>query len=158
MIELQISDRILTEAKLRATKLGKLNNSITEGAGNIAGYIGQLLVAEHLNAEEPDNYNFDVKKNNITYEVKTKRCTSRPRQEYDCSVSDFNTKQNCDYYLFVRVLEDFSKAWVLGKKKKADYFKEARFCEKGKVDEKSTFGWKFKANCYNLSISELESL
>jgi len=158
MIELQISDRILTEAKLRATKLGKLNNSITEGAGNIAGYIGQLLVAEHLNAEEPDNYNFDVKKNNITYEVKTKRCTSRPRQEYDCSVSDFNTKQNCDYYLFVRVLEDFSKAWVLGKKKKADYFKEARFCEKGKVDEKSTFGWKFKANCYNLSISKLESL
>ena len=30
MIELQISDKILTEAKLRATKLGKLNNSITK--------------------------------------------------------------------------------------------------------------------------------
>jgi hypothetical protein len=158
MIELQISDEILTEAKSRATKLGKLNNSITEGAGNIAGYIGQLLVAEYLNAEEPDDYNFDVKKDNTTYEVKTKRCTSRPRKEYDCSVSDFNTKQNCDYYLFVRVLEDFSKAWILGKKKKADYFNEARFCEKGKVDEKSTLGWKFKADCYNLSISELESL
>lgn len=158
MIELKISDKILIEAKLRAKKLGKLNNSITEGSGNIAGYIGQLLVAEYLNAEEPDNYNFDVKKDNITYEVKTKRCTSKPRQEYDCSVSDFNTKQDCDYYIFVRVLEDFSKAWILGKKKKADYFNEARFCEKGKVDEKSTFGWKFKADCYNLEISKLETI
>jgi hypothetical protein len=158
MIELKISDKILIEAKSRAKKLGKLNNSITEGAGNIAGYIGQLLVAEYLNAEEPDNYNFDVKKDNITYEVKTKRCTSKPRGEYDCSVSDFNTKQNCDYYLFARVLEDFSKAWILGKKKKADYFNEARFCEKGKVDEKSTFGWKFKADCYNLEISKLENI
>ena len=30
MIELQVSNKILTEAKSRATKLGKLNNSITK--------------------------------------------------------------------------------------------------------------------------------
>ena len=158
MIELEITNKILMEARGRAKKLGRLHNSITKGAGNLAGYVGQLLVAKHLEAEEPDDYNFDVKKDDVTYEVKTKRCTSRPKPEYDCSVSDFNTKQDCDYYIFVRVLEDFSKAWILGKKKKAEYFKQARFCEKGKVDKKSHLGWKFKGDCYNLSISELEEI
>jgi hypothetical protein len=158
MIELEVTNKILMEARSRAKKLGHLHNSITKGAGNLAGYVGQLLVAKHLEAEEPDDYNFDVKKDNVTYEVKTKRCTSRPKPEYDCSVSDFNTKQDCDYYIFVRVLEDFSKAWILGKKKKAEYFEQARFCEKGKVDKKSHLGWKFKGDCYNLSISELEEI
>lgn len=158
MIEVEISDEILVKARQKAKSLGRLHNSITKGGGNIAGYIGQMLVAEHLKASEPDNYDFDVEKDGIKYEVKTKRCTSKPKPEYDCSVSDFNTKQDCHYYVFVRVIDHFSKAWILGKKKKSDYFKQARFCKKGDVDEKSHLGWTFKADCYNLSISELEAL
>jgi hypothetical protein len=94
MIELEISDDILVKARQKARTLGRLHNSITKGGGNIAGYIGQMLVAEYLKANEPDNYDFDVEKDGIKYEVKTKRCTSKPKPEYDCSVSDFNTKQD----------------------------------------------------------------
>lgn len=159
MIEIsQIPKKILAKAALRSQQLGSLNNSITKGDGNLVGYIGQMLVAEYLNANETDTYEYDVEKNGIRFEVKTKRCTSKPRTDYDCSVSEANAKQKCDYYVFVRVLEDFSKAWILGKKKREDYFGQARFCKKGEKDNKSHLGWTFKADCYNLEISQLESI
>ena len=43
MIELEVTNKILMEARGRAKKLGRLHNSITKGAGNLAGYVGQLL-------------------------------------------------------------------------------------------------------------------
>ena len=159
MIEItDIPQYILINAIKRSKKLGRLHNSITKGAGNIAGYIGQGLVARHLKAEDADTYEYDVIKDDIRYEVKTKRCTSKPKPEYECSISEANTGQACDYYVFVRVMDDFSKAWILGKKKPKKYFKQARFCKKGDVDEKSHLGWKFKGDCHNLPISELEEI
>ena len=159
MIEiLDIPQYILIDAIKRSKKLGRLHNSITKGGGNIIGYIGQALVARHLKAEDIDDYQFDVMKDGVKFEVKTKRCTSKPKPDYDCSVSGANTEQKCDYYVFVRVMEDFSKAWILGKKKRNKYFKQARFCKKGEKDEKSHLGWTFKADCHNLSIGELDPI
>ena len=139
MIELEVTNKILMEARGRAKKLGRLHNSITKGAGNLAGYVGQLLVAKYLEAEEPDDYNFDVKKDGTTYEVKTKRCTSRPKPEYDCSVSDFNTKQDCDYYCFIHALKDYSKVWLKGMLPKHEVNKLKEFKRKGELDGKFAF-------------------
>lgn len=159
MIEISnIPQHVISDAIRRSDQLGSLRNSITEGKGNVAGYIGQSLVAMHLNAQDIDDYQFDVVKDGIKFEVKTKRCTSKPRPEYDCSISEFNIKQQCDYYVFVRVMEDLSKAWILGKKKREDYFNQSRFCKKGEKDSKSHLGWTFKSSCYNLAISQLDPI
>lgn len=153
-----INPILITIAEQRSEKLGVLKNSITNGEGNIAGYIGQMLVNLYLKGSEPDVYNYDVIKDNVRYEVKTKRCTGEPKEHYNCSIAKYNTKQKCDYYVFVRVLEDYSKAWILGKKKKDDFFKEATFNKKGEPDPSSGNKWNFKADCYNLEISKLEPL
>ena len=153
-----IPEKVLIKAIKRSKKLGRLHNSITKGAGNLAGYIGQILVAETLGAKDVDKANYDLELNGVTYEVKTKRCTSKPKAEYECSVSKFNDKQQCDYYVFVRVKDDLSRAWILGRKRAADYFAEARECKAGEVDEKSDRGWTFKSDCWNLEIGELDPL
>ena len=153
-----IPDWVIKLSKLRAAKLGKLNNSITSGGGNIAGYLGQIIVARYLKATDIDDFNYDILKGDVRYEVKTKRCTSEPKPDYECSVAAANTRQKCDYYIFVRVLEDMSCAWILGRKSPTDYYKQARFCKKGEVDPKSSFGWKFKGDCYNLEIKDLDEI
>ncbi len=86
-------------------------------------------------------------------DVKTKRTNYKPRDYYDCSIAAYNTKQKCDSYVFVRVLNDFSRAWILGEKGKSDYFKEARFLKKGQIDGDN--GFRVKSDCYNLKISDL---
>ncbi len=138
--------------------MGRLHNSIRRGEGNAYGFLGEIVLAKAIGATIQNTFDYDLVVGKFKIDVKTKACTSEPQPDYDCSVAAFNIKQACDYYMFVRILEDFSKVWLLGKKKKEDYYKEARFCEKGEIDELSTFDWRFKADCYNLSISALEPI
>jgi hypothetical protein len=158
MIELNVPDKLIKLAEERSKKLGVLKNSITKGEGNIAGYIGQMLIKLFLDGNDIDDYDFDVLKDNIRYEVKTKRCKFKPLPEYACSVCEKNARQDCDYYVFVRITNDYKKAWILGKKKAKQYLKESLYCKKGEVDLDSTFGWTFKENCYNLKINQLENI
>jgi hypothetical protein len=158
MIEVNVPDKLINQAWERSKKLGVLKNSITRGEGNVAGYIGQMLIKLFLDGDDIDDYDFDVLKDNIRYEVKTKRCKFKPKPEYACSVCEKNARQDCDYYVFVRITNDYKTAWILGKKKAKDYLKESKYCEKGKVDPDSDLGWTFKENCYNLKINQLDNI
>ena len=95
-------------------------------------------------------------------DVKTKRCTSPPREYYDCSIAELSTHQKCDRYIFVRVEwdknkpDEWKRSWVLGQIDKKEYFKKAVKLNKGDVDKSNNFV--VKANCYNLKISELHPI
>lgn len=43
MIEVKITGSQIDKAKALAQELGQLNNSITGGQGNLAGFIGEIL-------------------------------------------------------------------------------------------------------------------
>ena len=156
MKEIDISEETIERAKLMAADLGKLNNSIEHGGGNIAGFIGEIVCSEVMGGKLNNTYQYDlVLDDGRTVDVKTKRTSVRPREDYDCSIAAYNTKQECDMYAFVRVLNDYSKAWFLGCMDKADYFRRAQFMERGQVDPSN--GFTVKANCYNVKIGELNS-
>jgi len=89
-------------------------------------------------------------------DVKTKRCNTRPFPHYDCSVAAHGTNQNCDSYVFVRILTDTSRAWILGSIPKPDFYTRATKYKRGDIDP--TNGFTFKADCYNLPISELSDV
>ena len=157
MIEIEIDSDMLEKAKLRAEKLGELKNSVTKGQGNIAGILGELITQKAIGGEIKDTRDFDLLlKNNETADVKTRRCSSMPEPHFDCSVSDYNTKQKCDNYIFTRVLGDYSKGWVLGWIKKEDFFKKATLVYQGQLDRES--GRRAKSDTWNLAISELNSI
>lgn len=157
MIEVTITPEMIKEAKEKAKDLGTLKNSITDGDGNVAGFLGELVVAQATGAKVSNTRDYDViRSDGKTADVKTKRCGSKPEPRFDCSVADFNTRQKCDYYIFVRVLKDFSKAWIVGELPKTEYFEKAVFIQQGQYDPSNK--WRCKADCYNVPISKLNEV
>lgn len=156
MIELSISVEMIDRAKMKADNLGILNNSIRKGKGNFVGFLGEEVVANYLGVKTSNTFDYDLLYHGKTIDVKTKECSTPPRPYYDCSISGSNTFQKCDQYIFVRILSDYSKAWILGKKDKQDFFKSAKFHKKGELDPDNNFV--FRWDCYNMPISNLDQL
>ena len=149
-----IAESALERIKARAAKLPLLKNSIRKGEGSLVAYIGEEVVKNVLKGEIKDTYDYDIVYKNTKVDVKTKERTVPPRPYYECSVADFNTEQDCDEYAFVSVLSTMKAAWYLGKISKVDFYKTATFHEKGEIDLDNNFT--FKADCYNIPISELK--
>ena len=157
MIEVAISATMLVEARDKAAEMGRLRNSIINGAGNIAGFIGEAIAQKVLGGELSNTYDYDlVLPSGKTVDVKTKQTSVKPLETYECSIAALNTTQECDYYAFVRVKNDFTVGWYLGMYDKKQYMEDAVFMKKGTVD--SSNGYTVKSDCYNLKISELKEM
>lgn len=157
MIEVTITADMLVSARDKAVGMGRLRNSIINGAGNIAGFIGEDIAQQVLGGVLVNTYDYDLLMDNgLKLDVKTKQTSVTPLPTYSCSIAAMNIEQDCDYYCFVRVKNDFSVGWYLGVYGKQQYFKDAVFLKKGSVDESN--GYVVKSDCYNIAISQLQEL
>jgi hypothetical protein len=153
VVELTESD--LESATSLSEDMGMLNNSIERGGGNVAGFLGEIAACRVYGGHLKHTYEYDmVLPDGRTADVKTKRTSTAPRDYYDCSVANFNPRQNCDIYIFCRVSYDNSRAWVLGHYNKKKYIEDARFLRRGEQDGDN--GFIVRADCYNMAINQLE--
>jgi hypothetical protein len=155
-VEINITPSIFCRGKEKAEEMGLLKNSITSGEGNLAGFIGEEVVRVVCGGYIDNTYDHDILIKGKRCDVKTKRCTSKPRDYYECSIAKYNTRQDCDYYIFVRVevIDNiYKRAWVLGYYPKNKYVEDARKLTKGEKDGDN--GFIVKADCYNMPISDL---
>ena len=133
-----------------------LNNSITKGQSNIYGALGEIVVRDELSktctVKSKATYDYDMIIKGAKIDVKTKKVNSFPQGHYLCSIASFNITQKCDYYFFVRIMEDMSLAYLLGYLSKKDFFKKALLYKKGDQDIN---GFVFKADNYSVEINEL---
>lgn len=153
MKRITITQNHIQKAKTLANELGTLRNSITAGDGNLAGFVGEVVMAEVLDARHANTYDSDLLWNDISIDVKTKRTTVAPKDYYECSIAAYNTKQNCDLYAFCRVNANMDTLWFLGMIPKETYFQKARFLKKGQVDGDNNFV--VRADCYNMEIKDI---
>jgi hypothetical protein len=140
---------------------GQLHNSIMEGQSNIYGAIGEILVNDYyedlgFEVEIIGSYDYDLLINGKKIDVKSKKTTVSPLPHYNCSVAAFNTTQKCHGYFFTRIHEKKKYGYLLGMRSKKAFYEEATFNRQGEIDKSSQFGWKFRADCYNLEISKLK--
>ena len=156
MIQVNITPSIISRAKKKAATVGNLQGSITGSLSHVVGAIGEIIVADAMGANESNTYDYDLVRDGERIDVKTKRCNTRPFPHYDCSVAAHGTNQNCDSYVFVRILTDTSRAWILGSIPKQDFYTRATKYKRGDIDPAN--GFTFKADCYNLPISELSDV
>ena len=156
MIQIKITPEIIARAKKKAATVGNLQGSITGSMSNVVGAIGEVVVEDYTGGIEANSKDFDLMVGNRRVDVKTKRCNTTPSPKYDCSVAAHGTKQDCDSYVFVRILTDHSKARILGEIAKSEFYKKATRYRTGDVDPAN--GFVFKADCYNLAIQELDSV
>jgi len=153
----EITPEMLQEAKERAKEIpSDLKNSILKGDGNLTSCVGQMAFEKLSGAEQSNTYHWDSKLKDKLCEVKSKLRTVPPKGDYDCSVTNANTKQKCDFYVFVSVLKDFTKAWVLGYRTPKEYFEDAIFLNKGDLDPSN--GYICKATCWNLKVRDLKDI
>jgi len=138
--------------------MGILNNSITEGEGNLAGAIGELKLLEYLGEDKARihrTYDYDiVYMDTLKIDVKTKRTTVPfVDEKYEASIANFNTEQDCDYYVFVRVNLEKRIGWLLGCISPKLYYSKSRFLKKGQLDGSNNFI--VKADCWNVEYGDL---
>jgi hypothetical protein len=150
------TEKQIDEAKRRAAAMGAIRNSITEGAGNMAGFIGEIIVGEYLGAEFKSTKDYDIVYNNYTVDVKTKVTTAPPLPHYMCSIAATSTHQECDWYVFCRWHKYKKVLYVLGCMPREEFFEHAEFFSKG--DKEGDNGFTVRADCYSLPISKLYSL
>ena len=148
-----VSLKITKEQIKRAEKLypfKSLRGSITKGKSNIYGALGEILVYDFFNSKGfkvdfNSTYDYDLIINGYKVDVKTKRGKTIPEPHHLASISSYNTKQECDVYMFTKILENYSTGYIVGYKSKSNFFKQAKFNKKGEADWN---GWKFRADCY----------
>lgn len=170
MIQLPLNNNMVNRAIQKAQMLGHLNNSITKGQANAAGYLGEESLAHHLGIEnlsnDDDKFNRDlVLPNGRTIEVKTKRRTVDPLPIYDVSVAESSKHQKPDIYAFISITfgtkigdrarsqyDNPLRIWLCG------YYPSNLFWQKAKQWNSKMFddnGYIPIVNHYNLRISEL---
>tara|TARA_A100001391_G_scaffold204133_1_gene198638 strand:+ start:2043 stop:2519 length:477 start_codon:yes stop_codon:yes gene_type:complete len=154
LIEVKVTEQMFLTAREKAVEVGKLNNSILNGGGNLAGFIGEQIVLSVLGGEWINTYQYDLIINGYKVDVKTKQTSVKPLPHYECSITEVNSDQECDYYAFTRVKKDFSVGWYLGVMKKNEYFLQAKYLKKGEVDPSNNYT--VRATCYNLTIDKLK--
>ena len=155
MIEVVVTADMLVEARDKAAEMGKLRNSIINGAGNIAGFIGEAIAQQVLGGTLTNTYDYDLVLDDGTkVDVKTKQTSVKPLDTYECSIANLNATQRCDHYVFVRVKNDFTVGWYLGSYPKDQYMKDAVFMKRGTIDPGN--GYVVKSDCWNLPIHQLK--
>jgi hypothetical protein len=162
MIELSVNKDIIKKAddrlNLITTKDNRLSKFGSERKRIYEGYIGEEIIKNYLNINHvTDDYNYDLISNKgKKLEIKTVSCSFKPRLDYLCTVNSHSLdqihKQNADYYIFIRLLKDYTKAWLLGWIECAKFFKIGTFVSKGKDFGKFKF---VKANATVLEINQL---
>lgn len=158
MIEVPVTDAMLIRARNRAKKLPQLKNSIRNQKGKLVGLIGEEIVKKYFKIpvnQDEAGYEYDiVDSEDRTLEVKTKERSVAPKPEYECSVACFNATQDCDLYVFVSVLNDFSKGWICGWLTPKEFKRKAKKFKKGDKDPSNNFT--FRADCFNIKIKDLD--
>lgn len=177
VVEVPVTDLQLARASMRHERVngnlqqrGKkcFNNSIEEGRGTLGGLLGEEVTYDFFTGPQPawertpenNPYHFDLilrGRSPITVDVKTKRqeYDGAPAPHYFATVCAKNIEQVCDIYWFVRVHTAGEKAWILGWLPKKEFFRIALFFKKGDLDPTSHLGWRFREDCYNVSVRQL---
>jgi len=173
---LKFNQDMIEQAVQWANDLGGIKNSITNGAGNLAGRLGEIALANHLGVELADEKDYDMIYKGEKIEVKTKRRTVPPKGFYDVSVAKTSTHQQPDRYVFISMefgefgyygkpalgtirrggkwYKNPKNIWLCGDMSARDYFQRAKLWRKGTKDDSN--GFMTLVDMYNMRIDQLE--
>jgi hypothetical protein len=155
MIEVEITNDIIEEAKLRADVYkNKLTKSIRNGEGTYIGIIGELLFSNLIpKAEFVGEYNYDFILNGKTFDIKTKDRNVKPKPYYECTVNADTMDQKTDYYVFISLNLKEQKGYILGITNKNYFIHNSIYIRKGDVDPSNNF--RAHSNIRNIRIDQL---
>lgn len=157
IITVDITKEMKERSEYRAKTMGKLKNSVERGETNVYGFIGEEAVAHYLGVPIIDTYEYDLIYRGVKIDVKTQVSEFKPSSNYEVTVYNFNTNQQCNIYVFARVQKTYMNyAWICGWQGKEEFFQKATLRKKGDIDLSNNY--RYKEDKWNLSISSLRDL
>jgi len=153
--KIKIKPEWVKSAKQRAVQQGILNRNIEGIKGVENGMLGEEIIIQYYGAKLVNRYDYDVFMEGFKIDVKTKGCSVTPTENFDCSTQTY-FKQNCEAYVFVRVLHDYSTAWIMGGITKEDFHLRKKEWTKGMIDKTNNF--QFKDDSWNVYGYQLDPL
>lgn len=134
-----------------------LKDSIMSGQSNLYGALGEIIFNDlYPEWQKVESYNHDFSRaDGATVDIKTKRTTTVPQGNWNCSVAATSEHQQPDYLFFLRVAESMKDAWVLGWLARDEFYDRARFGKKDDPDPDGQPGWVYRADCWNVRVDEL---
>ena len=159
MIEVEITEDMKKRAWAKSREMGEINNSITHGDGNIAGFLGEEVANQLICGDICNTYDYDIVKGDTDMMLKQKDVLQNQKVITNVLLLRLTRGKTAITMFFVRIENvkgRWGRAWVLGSYEKEQYFKDARFLEKGKIDGNNNF--RVKADCYNMPINKLKGI
>lgn len=152
-----VTTLMMIDATRLAKGMGVINNSFLQGQGSVAGFLGELAVCKVLHCDRKSTKDYDlVLKNGQTVDVKSKQTTVPPLASYEASVAETSRHQQCDSYVFTRVLVENAipkSVWIMGWISRQMFYMISRKLNSGDIDPSN--GYSVRVACYNISYSEL---
>jgi hypothetical protein len=117
----------------------ELKDSITNGDGNLAGALGEVVFMDYLSntgrvADYVGTHGHDLTFGGYTMEIKTKRSNYAPKPNHNATVAVTSRHQNPDVYVFAQCLYDYAKLWLCGWMFREDFYEQSIFYEAGEHD------------------------
>ena len=156
MEAINISEEQIERAK-KLYSFKELRGSITKGEGNLRGALGEIIVFDIFTDKgseinKKSTFDYDLIIDGYKIDVKTKATNYKPIDSFNCSIPAAQKRQKCDYYFFTYITYDYKQCYLAGYKSKESFFKQSTFAKKGELDKGY---WKYRADCYNLRMKNL---
>lgn len=154
MIEIPITEEMYATAERYAKELGALRGSIMRGGSNIYGFLGEEIF-QHLfpDAVRDNEASHDFTWNGLRIDVKSKRCATKPKLNYEASVVKSKNPQDTDIYFFCRIHTDTRLGWAMGWMPSKAYLRNAYVKKKGDKDPSN--GNICKRTCWNMYYHDM---
>ena len=137
MIEIKITSDILTEAQKRNDtyyqRFGHVGTHRTnKDRQRMTGYLAEACIRSKFpTIEYSDNYDVDFVFHQYTIDSKAQGCNTKPKDYFSATLYEEQKNRKTDYYIFSRVKNDFSVAWICGIISKKRFFQIAELKEAG---------------------------
>jgi len=145
MIEVIITSEILEEAKKRNEEyFNRFGHSGTHRTNKdrqrMTGYLAEACIHDTFpEIKYSDNYLVDFMLNSSSIDSKAQGCNSKPLDFYSATLYEEQRNRDTNYYIFSRVKNDFSIAWICGIISKVKFFQVAKLKEAGTKTNNFTY-------------------
>ena len=145
IVNVKITSKIFDEAKQRnekyKTKYGNAGtHRLNKDRQRMTGYLAEACVRDRFpQIQYSDNDVVDFIIENTLIDSKAQGCNSKPLDYYSATLYEEQKKRKADYYIFSRVKNDFSEAWICGIISKIKFFDIAKLVPAGTQNNNFTY-------------------
>jgi hypothetical protein len=165
--ELAISPEMMAEAERNASQYNDFNVFLGAKDQKLAGELGQIVFRNYLlgagiafhedkTLGRRDLYDFKI--GNLIVSVKSRLLVCKPKAHWECDVHASQLGNPGNIYVFVHVLKDFSRAFIVGWMKKADFDAQGIDRKVGDLIPAGSGQWAVKYPMRVIAISQLSPI